>query len=114
MNSIPFTATPPLHLAADSDTSIIVTFNSNISKSKVLLNWTVDENEATNRFELERSADGKVFKMAAMIFGTDKAGKDNYQFFEKLNKSRMYYRVKAVAKDGSIGYSKIIAVMPAH
>lgn len=72
------------------------------------MSWTVGENQETDRFEVERSTDGKKFKLAAMVFGSDKAGIDYYQFFEKMKKSRTYYRVKTIAKDNSVNYSQII------
>ena len=109
INPIPFTSTPPFYFAAGSSyTSKIISFNSIINKKKVLLSWTVDENQETDRFEVERSANGKIFVFAAMVFGTDKEGIDYYQFFEKMKKSKTYYRVKTIAKDGSVNYSQII------
>jgi hypothetical protein len=107
-NAIPFTSTPPFYFSAGSYTSKIISFSSLINKKKVLLSWTVDENQETDRFEVERSFNGKAFVFAAMVFGTDKAGIDYYQFFEKMKKSKTYYRVKTVARDGSVTYSKII------
>lgn len=73
-----------------------------------MLSWTVGENQETDRFEIEKSTDGKKFKVAGLIFGTDKTGIDYYQFFEKMKKSRTHYRVKTIAKDGSVNYSQII------
>src|SRR6476660_7181752 len=88
INPVPFTSTPPFYFAAGSSyTSKIISFNSIINKKKVLLSWTVDENQETDRFEVERSANGKTFVFAAMVFGTDKEGIDYYQFFEKMKKS---------------------------
>jgi hypothetical protein len=107
-NSTPFTSTPPFYFSARSYTSKIISFNSILNKKKVLLSWTVGENQETDRFEIEKSKDGKTFKMAGLIFGTDKAGIDYYQFFEKMKKAKTYYRVKTVAKDGSVNYSQII------
>jgi hypothetical protein len=105
--STPFTSTPPFYFSV-SQSSKIISFNSIINKKKVLLSWTVGENQETDRFEVERSTDGKKFKMAAIVFGSDKAGIDYYQFFEKMKRSRTYYRVKTVAKDNSVNYSQII------
>src|SRR6187397_1116831 len=75
-NSTPFTSTPPFYISTRSYTSKIISFNSIINKKKVLLSWTVSENEETDRFEIEKSADGKTFKTAGLIFGTDKSGLD--------------------------------------
>ena len=73
-----------------------------------MLSWTVGENQETDHFEIERSTNGKTFKVAGLIFGTDKDGIDYYQFFEKMKKSKTQYRVKTIAKDGSVSYSQIL------
>jgi hypothetical protein len=107
-SSAPFTATPPFYFSAGYSTSKIISFNSIVNRKKVLLSWTVGENQETDRFEIERSTDGKKFVTASLVFGTDKAGIDYYQFYERIKKSRTYYRVKTIAKDGSVSYSRII------
>jgi len=104
----PFTATSPSYFSATATSSKIISFNSIINRKKVLLSWTVGENQETDRFEVERSTDGKKFVFAAMVFGTDKAGIDYYQFYEKMKKAKTYYRVKTVAKDGTVSYSYTI------
>ena len=106
-DSTPFTATSTTYSSV-TRSSNFVSFNSIINHKKVLLNWTVTQNQDTDRFEIERSVDGKKFVFAAMVFGSDREGLDTYQFYEKLKRSKVYYRVKTVAKDGSLTYSKII------
>ena len=73
-----------------------------------MLSWTIGQNQQIERFEVERSTDAKKFVFAAMVFGTDKEGLDYYQFVEKMKKSEKYYRVKTIAKDGFVFYSKVI------
>ena len=99
-HSAPFTATPSSFLSA-SPVAKLISFKSTTIKGKISLNWVVSDNQDADRFEIERSLDGKIFEMAALVFGTDKAGNDNYQFFEKENKSKtFYYRVKTIGKIG--------------
>jgi hypothetical protein len=107
-NTTPFTATSPSYYSATTLTSKIISFNSIINRKKVLLSWTVGENQESDRFEVERSTDAKKFVFAAMVFGSDKAGIDYYQFYEKMKKAKTYYRVKTVAKDGTVSYSSTI------
>ena len=104
----PFTAAPPFYFTTGNDTAKIISFNSITNRKKVSLNWIVAGNQEIEQFEVERSKDGKKFEVAALIFGTEKEGMDNYYFFEKLKKSKTYYRVKTIAKNGSVNYSKII------
>jgi hypothetical protein len=103
-----FIATSKPILSSTSPLSKIISINSIISNKKVLLSWTVGQNQQIERFEVERSTDAKKFVFAAMVFGTDKEGLDYYQFVEKMKKSEKYYRVKTIAKDGIVFYSKVI------
>jgi hypothetical protein len=107
-SSTPFTATPPFYFSAGSQISKFISFNSIINKKKVSLNWIVSENQEVDQFEVERSTDGKKFVTAALVFGTDRTGIDNYYFFEKVKKSETYYRVKTITKNGLVNYSQII------
>jgi hypothetical protein len=104
----PFTAHPPIYFTGKPDSSKFISFNSVVAKKKVSLNWIVTDNQDIDQFEVERSVDGKTFVLVALIFGTDKAGIDNYYFIEKLKKSKTYYRVKTIAKNGTITYSRAI------
>ena len=61
-----------------------------------------------NLFEIEKSSNGKEFKMAALVFGTEKTGDENYKFFEKAVSKKVYYRIKMVGKDNSIRYSEVL------
>ncbi len=91
----------------------ILSFSSNASKGKTTLNWTITNNEDADRFEVEKSADGKSFETAALVFSTNKSGTDNYQFFEKENKSKTYYyRIRIISKNGSVEYSQAIMAGP--
>ena len=61
-----------------------------------------------NLFEIEKSRDGKDFKMAALVFGTEKTGDENYRFFEKAVAKKVYYRIKIVGKDNTVKYSEVL------
>ena len=76
-----------------------------IADQKVLLNWKAEENQLINLFEIEKSADGKNYRLAALVFGTDKSAAEDYQFFEKNTGKKMTYRVKILSKDKQIYYS---------
>ena len=106
LNSYVVTSLP--YLSLHIDTPRIVSFNSIINKKKVSLNWIVTENQQFSQFEVERSTNGKEFVLAALVFSTDSEGMENYYFIEKLKTAKTYYRVKTIAKDGSVNYSKII------
>lgn len=111
-NTDPFTAATPSSLFTVKHNSRITEFacSYHTEKKRYWLNWTVDHNQETNQFEIEKSSDGKNFTMAALVFGTDKSDSDNYQFFEKAKSKKMYYRIKIIYKDNSTEYSDIMMV----
>lgn len=111
-NDIPFTSTKPpfFYPLQEPGISKITDFNYTIQNNRVLLSWTVKANEDSDQFEVERSNDGKIFTMAALVFGTDKPDTDYYKFFEKVVSTRMYYRIKILHKDETISYSDTITV----
>ncbi|MFC0774108.1 hypothetical protein [Terrimonas alba] len=91
----------------DGDTRI-KNLNCQVKNEKLVISWSTEENEKTNRFELEKSKDGKQFSLAAIVFGTDKKDTDNYMFYEKASKKKTFYRVKIIQNDGSVDYSAIV------
>ena len=90
----------------------LIRFNGNISNNRVFLQWEVSENETADMFEVEKSADGKYFTMAALVFGTDKPETDSYWFYEKANTKKFYYRIKAINKNKQTEYSAVIEINP--
>lgn len=103
-NTNPFTAPTPIF----SEVVTFTNFKTNISNNKVLLNWTITQNQEAYHFEVERSEDGKNFVMAAVVFGTDKRDTDNYMFYEKVRKENISYRIKVIQKDGAVEYSPVV------
>jgi hypothetical protein len=104
----PFTATTPSFSSGARQAPAFSNFTYTIQNNKILLSWTIGKNENTDRFELERSSDGKKFVVAALLFGTDKPGENSYQLYEKTRPGKIFYRVKIIHKDQGIGYSAII------
>lgn len=72
----------------------------------------VNENETADRFEVEKSTDGKTFTMAGLVFGTDKSETDNYQFYEKAGNKKILYRIKMINKNQQAEYSAVIEINP--
>jgi hypothetical protein len=81
---------------------------ASISNERVLMNWAIENNKDTDRFEVERSTDGKSFKMVALVFGSELTGLAEYSFFEKVKKVKTYYRLKIVYKNGTADYSDVV------
>ena len=96
-------------ISDDASSASIIYFNGMIKKERVLLNWIIDKNQEADKFEVERSFDGKNFVMAALVFGTDEPHKVKYQFYEKNKNVKVFYRIKIIQKDFSVEYSAIIS-----
>jgi hypothetical protein len=96
----------------DASTPVkVISFDGSINNDKVTLQWTIDENESTDRFELEKSIDGVNFNLAALVFTSEKTGNENYMFYERFKKSNpVYYRLKIFTKTQDINYSKILRI----
>ena len=78
------------------------------SDNRVWLNWAMENNKETNMFEVERSTDGKTFKMVGLVFGSELSELAEYRFFEKLRKGKTFYRLKVIYKNNKAEYSDII------
>ena len=86
-------------------------FVGNLVNNKLRLEWTIAENHDADRFELLKSADGKNFKMAALVFSSEKKGREVYGFVEKVKKeTKMYYRLRMIGRDNKIELSNVITI----
>jgi hypothetical protein len=109
----PFASPSPLPASTISITPAqLISINGSIRNHKVFLNWAVGENETADMFEVEKSADGKTFTMAALVFGTNKSETDCYQFYEKAGPKKLLYRIKLINKNKQAEYSAVIEINP--
>lgn len=92
----------------------LIEFNAAASNNKVVLSWTVDENETADRFWVEKSTDGKNYATAALVFGSDKPDRAQYEFYEKAGNHKVLYRIKLVNKDSKTQYSEVKEINPAN
>jgi hypothetical protein len=94
------------------DPAQIVSFTGLVKQDKIELQWTVNGNETADQFEVERSEDGKNYKLAALVFGTDKQITDTYSFYEKVSKHRVSYRIKLINRNKTSSYSDPVRIDP--
>ncbi len=90
----------------------LISISGSISDHKVILDWVVGENETADKFEVEKSTDGKNFTLAALVFSTDKAETGNYRFYEKAGNEKTSYRIKLINKNRQAEYSAVIEINP--
>lgn len=91
----------------------LLNFKGKVNNNKIVLSWEVGENETADMFEVEKSTDGVNFIMAALVFGTDKAALDNYEFYEKAGNHKVLYRIKLIDKNKKAAYSTVVEINPA-
>lgn len=107
----PFSSQPAAHSGLSTPASLI-SFNGTIQKNKVILEWTVDDNQTADKFEVEKSTDGTNYRLTALVFGTDKADKGIYRFLDKAGDQKMLYRIKLISKNKQTEYSSVIEINP--
>lgn len=84
-------------------------FHGNLSDNKVLLGWTVLQNEAADHYEVEKSQDGITFSTVTVLEASSRIGKETYGLYDRLNNSeKVYYRLKIVDNSQKAEYSKTI------
>lgn len=89
----------------------LISFNGSLLNNKVQLKWFVAENELGDRFEIEKSSDGKNFTGIGYVLPTSKTGTQDYMFNEGIELTGAgYYRLKIVNKSGAIVYSNIVVL----
>lgn len=78
--------------------------NNREGRGEVLLNWRTASEENVDKFEIERSGNGREFSK----IGAVKAESLNYSFADnKPLVTTNYYRLKMIDKDGSFSYSPL-------
>ena len=88
----------------------IVKFEVKAVKDFVRINWVTSNERDMEKFEIERSSDGKTFEfLTAQKANASQGGNAAYQFDDKTAwvGSEIYYRLKSVGKDGAFEYAPI-------
>jgi hypothetical protein len=71
----------------------------------VQVDWTIDAEENTKGYEVERSADGRNF---ASIGFKAAVGAGKYNFTDVNPIADAYYRIRAIDNDGKYGFSNVV------
>ena len=85
-------------------------FETDQIDNKIVLNWTINEEETSNCFEVERSFDGKKFRTIMYVLGPDPSMQvqEKFEIRDKITtKNKAYYRLKHINKEGIITFSPI-------
>ena len=87
----------------------LINFQGSKKDDKISLQWTIASNETVDRFEIERSLNGRDFMTAALVMTNDNAGDQSYAYHETVNSGAVYYRLKMIDKNQVAEYSKTLA-----
>jgi Concanavalin A-like lectin/glucanases superfamily/Secretion system C-terminal sorting domain len=88
----------------------LVAFNAEKNNAAVLLNWNTENEINLQRYEVERSSDGRVFvKINEAAAKSNSINTYNIVDGKPLN-GLNYYRLKIINKDGTYRYSIILKV----
>lgn len=92
----------------------ILEFNGHLVEDDAVLKWTTGNEQAADRFLIERSLDGNNFEEISQVQANNQPGRQQYQYIDRniwqQNSGVVYYRLKQVDIDGSFAYSRIIAL----
>ena len=98
-------------LNAQLDLAFISNFNAAPANSCNRLNWTIENNRAVNSFEVERSTNGKDFKIISVLLATEKFSIENYIYADTaIRADTIMYRLRILTKTQHDFYSRIILV----
>ena len=78
-----------------------------------MCDWLVNDEGDVTGYDVERSEDGKIFKVVGSVSLAGLANNSKYNFCDKelpLNSSNLYYRVKIKDADQMFAYTKTVTV----
>lgn len=87
--------------------ALFVNVHAVVNNNGVNLNWSVSDAYYTAEFLVEQSTDGRRFAAAGSVAAADKYA---YSISLPWNDGTVYYRIKALGKNGQQVYSRIIKV----
>ena len=91
----------------------LLSLQANLLGEKILLNWSTTSEMNNLGFEIQRSADSKLFEKAGFVKGNGNSIQiNNYSFTDcSADLSRtVYYRLKQIDNDGKYEFSEIVSV----
>ena len=98
-------------LNAQLDLAFVSTFSGAQANSNNRLDWTIANNKAVNSFEIEKSTDGKEFKVVAVVLATEKYNTESYTYTDSAGGAdKIMYRLRLFTKTQHDFYSRIILV----
>lgn len=121
-STVPFTSFGTFALASTYAESLagnnplpveLISFSAVARTQGVFVQWATASEKNNAGFEVQRSAEGRVFETVAKMKGQGQsAQKQNYSIIDNkpITSSIMYYRLRQLDFDGTATYSNVVAV----
>ncbi len=84
-----------------------------IKGSRVLLNWSVADEQEMLGYKIQKSKDGINFNLLSEQAASN-LGNNNYSFIDDANTGFCYYSIKGISKSGQVTYSKVVKIFMAE
>ena len=89
----------------------IISFTARKNGTAALLNWEVADEEPTDYYVIEYSADGRHFSDIGQVVSSGTHARASYNYAHAgITATTNFYRVRAVSRCGQISYSGIVKV----
>lgn len=85
----------------------LISFTGRQQAEKIKLQWTVENEQNFDRYEVERSLNGRSFYKAGLVKANNAR---QYLYTDNTPLTKNYYRLKLLDKDGKYNYSKVVTV----
>jgi hypothetical protein len=85
----------------------LFSLQGNMVNNHISLKWVVEENINAQRFEVEKSFNGKDYSLTGVVQATSRPGRESYSFDDNSSGNVMY-RLKMVGTGNSSEYSRIL------
>ena len=91
-----------------TEVAVITGFDYTVKNDRIYFHWTVSENQAADKFELQGSVDGVSFSSMALVFGTDLMESNSYKLALKKSAVTRTYRIRIIQKDGTEQFHPVV------
>jgi hypothetical protein len=92
----------------------LISFNGELVKKQVVLNWNTASEENNMGFEIQRSFDAANFESIGFVYSKENGNSRSelaYNYNDgQLTKSTQYYRLRQVDFDGAESFSNVVAI----
>lgn len=88
----------------------LISFTGQLNNSTVQLIWKVSDAKSFERFEIERSVDGRIYNnIGSVAFDNSIDDYNAHDNISTLQSNHIFYRLKLIDADGRFTYSKVIS-----